>query len=139
MKTISLYLIICIILFGVSTFFRKLALDRLHPFQLQIISGIIYMILMPLWLYLLHQKEIIEYDSRGVMYAVVCVFIYTGATVLFSFALKETKSPGAVAALVSLSPIITISLAFFFLDEKFTVTKAIALLLALGSAILVNF
>lgn len=140
MKSILPYIGLCIILFGISTFFRKLALDRMHPYQLQVISGVIYLGFLPMWLLILsHQHPGIKYDGWGIFYAVCCILIYTAATVLFGFALKETKSPGVVAALISLSPVITMALAFFFLDEKFTTTKAIAFLLALASAILVNF
>lgn len=140
MKSILPYVVLCIILFGISTFFRKLSLDRMHPYQLQVISGVIYLAFLPMWLLILsYQQPGAKYDNLGIFFAVVCILIYTVATVLFGFALKETKSPGVVAALISLSPVITMTLAFFFLDEKFTVTKGIAFALALASAILVNF
>lgn len=97
------------------------------------------MIFIPIWLTVLsRQHPEAKFDSEGIFYAVICCLIYTGASVLFGFALKGTQSPGVVSALISLSPIITMGLSFFFLDEKFTLTKGIAFVLAMLSAILVN-
>lgn len=138
MKTITLYIFVSIILFGVSTFFRKLSLDKLHPYQLQVISGIIHVIFMPLWIWFLHKKNVIAYDSTGVTYAVICCLIYTAATVLFSFALQGSKNPGVCAALISLSPIVTMFLAHLFLGEPFTLTKGLAFFFALVSVVLLS-
>jgi len=137
-KPITLYIFISIILFGISTFFRKLSLDRLHPYQLQVISGVIHAIFMPLWIYLLHKKGILLYNAVGINYAIICCLIYTVATVLFSFALQDSKNPGVISALISLSPIVTMLLAHFFLNEQFTWIKGLAFALALASVILLS-
>jgi drug/metabolite transporter (DMT)-like permease len=93
---------------------------------------------MPFWLYLLHRKNIIGYNQAGINYAVICCLIYTVATVLFSFALQDSKNPGVISALISLSPIVTMLLAHFFLDEQFTWIKGLAFLFALASVILLS-
>lgn len=133
-----LYIIFCICLFGFSTFLRKLALDRMHPYQFQIISGIIYCIFIPIWFYVLPKDKEVNYSAYGIIFAIVGTLIYTLSTVLFSFILKETKNPGSLSALISLSPIITIGLSFIFLGEKFSLTKILALIFAIISAILVS-
>ncbi len=138
MKPIILYIALSIILFGISTFYRKIALDKIHPYQLQVISGIIHVIFMPLWIFILYKKGIVGYNPEGVNRAVICCLIYTGATVLFSFALQDAKSPGVVSALVSLSPLVTMLMAHHFLNEEFTLTKALAFVFALTSVILLS-
>lgn len=131
-------IIVSIILFGISAFLRKEAVDRIHPYQIQIISAAVYVALLPLWISLSYKEGYTSYDKMGVLFTVLLVTTSTIASVAFGFALKQTNSPGVVAALVSLSPVITMSLSILFLHESLSTTKVVAFLLALASAILVN-
>lgn len=134
-----LFIIGCILLFGASTFLRKMALERMHPFQFQIVSGIIYTAFIPIWYYLLSSKENVQYYPINIFWAIACTLLYMTGAILFGFLLKENNSVGTAAALVSLNPVITLGLSFVFLGEKLTVAKCIAFVLALTSAILINF
>ncbi len=55
----NILLILLTILFtGVSVFFRKLAVDKIHPYQIQIIAGILYGLLIPAWLFFMSKNNI---------------------------------------------------------------------------------
>ena len=83
--------------------------------------------------------EIPAYTNIGIILGVFCILIYIIGSVIFGSLLRDTNHPGALIALASLSPIITIVLTVEFLHERFTIWKIIAFVFALLSAILVNF
>lgn len=136
----SLLLLSCIFLYGISTFLKKIVLNKIHPFQFEIIVAIIYTIALPIWIYTLYDNKSGEsYDFKSVFFSIVCIMVGMAAAILFNFLLKESSSPGTVTALVSLSPIITLFLSYMFLQEKLTIFKILAFILALVSAILINY
>lgn len=137
MKTLPLILI-TIILFGVSVFFRKLSVDRVHPFQIQVVSAIIYGLMIPFWIMICARQGHTSYPTSALVYTVICVFTSIAAGLAYGFALQKSDSPGVIAALASLSPVVTMGLSILFLGEKLSVTKLIAFFLALASAILVS-
>ena len=135
----NFYLIlIAVVLIGFSVFFRKLSVDRINPYYIQILAGGIYFCCIPLWLFLL-RKEDATYTAQGLGFAVICIVLSMIASIMIGFILKKSTHMGVTSALISLNPIITLILSFLFLNEVFTIWKLIALFLALASAILVNF
>ena len=138
MKNIPL-IVASIILFGFSVFFRKLAVDRISPYQVQVVSAVVYVALLPMWLYLCQKNNIISYDNSGITYAVICCVLSTIGAVCMGFALNQSHNPGVISALTSLSPVITMALSILFLHETLSPIKIVAFILALLSAILVNF
>lgn len=127
-----------ILLFGISVFFRKLAVDRIHPYQLQIVAGAVYAIEIPVWLYLLSKNNISGYNTSGVIYGALCIATYVVAAVLFGMLLKSSNSAGQSTILVALNPIVTLVLSMMFLGETLTVKKFVACLLALCGLIVFN-
>jgi uncharacterized membrane protein len=136
-KTLPI-IVVSIVLFGISVFFRKLSVDRISPYQLQVISGFVYASMAPMWYYMCRKNGISGYDTTGVVFAIVCILTGTFAAVLFGFALKQSDNPGVISALISLNPVITMALSVFFLHESLSLTKMLAFILAVVSAILVN-
>lgn len=120
-------LLLSIIAFGLSSFFRKLSVDRIHPYQLQIVAGLVYAIEIPLWCWLISNNDNIpRYNKTGVLFGVLCIITHVVAAVLFGLLLKKFNSTGALSVLVSINPIITSLLSFIFLNEEFTIKKIIA-------------
>lgn len=115
-----------------------MALDRMSPYQYQIIAGIIYTLAIPLWIYVIKKSDIV-YTSGGVWYAIIGTLIYMAGGMCFNFLIKGSNNLGAISAMTSLSPVITLFLSFLFLGEKITVFKMIAFVLAMMSAILINY
>lgn len=134
------YLLIAttIVLFGVSVFFRKLAIDRIHPYQLQIVAGAVYAIEIPIWLYLISKSNITGYNTTGVIFAALCIVTYVIAAVMFGLLLKSSNSTGQLTVMIAMNPIVTFLLSILFLGEDLTTKKLIASLLALSGLILFN-
>jgi uncharacterized membrane protein len=124
MKNVLLTLL-TVFLIGVSTFFRKLSVDRIHPYQLQIVAGVVYAAEVPLWLWLLKREGISSYDPSGVGFGAVCVLTSVAAGVLFSYLLRVSDSPSLVAMAVSSNPLVAMVLGHMFLGETVTVKKLV--------------
>ena len=132
MKNTSL-LFLTIILFGLSAFFRKLAVDRIHPYQLQIVAGLVYALEVPIWLWLLNRDQSIGgYTSSGVGFGVLCIVTHVIAAVMFGFLMKSSNSTGALATMVAMNPIVTSLLSAMILGEQFTTKKIIATIVTLA-------
>ncbi len=127
-----------ILLFGSSVFFRKLAVDRMHPYQIQIIATMIYVVSAPIWFYLASKQNFSWLNAPGIVYTVICILMYILAAVLFSFLLKSTSEPGMVATLVAMNPVITSLLSLMFLNEEFSTKKIIATVIMLFGFYLFN-
>lgn len=138
MKDIIL-IILCIIFYGTATFFKRLGLLTLHPYQLALLTAICYLFAIPFWAFLLNKEsDNLVYTSEGVF----CVIIYTLfniiAGIILAFLLKTSTSPGSLIVMVNLSSVITLLLSYLILNEQLNFAKIIAIILALISLILVN-
>lgn len=121
----SLLTLLAVALMGLSTFFRKLAVDRIHPYQLQIVAGAIYALEVPLWLWLLRREGISHYDFGGVGYGITCIVTLVVGAVLMSHLLKTTDSPSMVAMAMAANPLVVMVLSHAFLGEEVTPKKLI--------------
>lgn len=127
------------VLFGASTFFRKMAVDRIHPYQLQIVAGAVYAFEVPLWLWLLKKEGITHYNLEGVGFGVLCILSIVCAAVLFSYLLRSTNSPSSVAvAVAGFEPLIAMFFTYMFLGEEMTPKKLIGSALAIAGISLLS-
>lgn len=127
------------VLFGASTFFRKMAVDRIHPYQLQIVAGAVYMLEVPLWFWLLKREGITHYSFEGVGFGVLCILSAVSAAVLFSYLLRATDSPSSVAvAVAGFEPLIATALTYFFLGEEMTPKKFAGIALTIAGISLLS-
>lgn len=133
----SLLICLGIILFGVAAFFRKLAVDRMHPYQLQMINAYIYIILLPTFYYLTLPLKPMPF--AGITFASIATILGIAGGLAYSFILTKNINPGVAAALLGLSPVITIAMSVFIYHESLSLWKIMAFALAVISAILVNF
>jgi len=126
-----------IIAFGFSAFFRKLAVDKMHPYTMQIISAIVYTSLIPVWFSLAPKP--VDLNETGVFYAIVTTILHVCGAVMFGLLLRESNSTGSLAVMVSISPAITALLSIIFLHEKFEMRHIIATILTLTGLGLFNY
>lgn len=137
MKNFIPLTIISVFLLGVSVFFRKLSVDRIHPYQLQIVAGFVYMLSMPLWWYLLKREGgTINYDSMGILWGLLCIVSATASAVLLSYLLKYSDSPSTVAMAVATNPAIVMALSWMFLNESVTLKKIVGCVIAIAGLML---
>jgi transporter family protein len=116
-----------------------MAVDRIHPYQIQLVSTVVYVLLIPVWFQLCQKQNLSSYDNMGIIYAAICITTSIIGAVCMGFTLNQSNNPGVISALVSLSPVITMALSIMFLHETLSPIKIVAFSLALLSAILVNF
>jgi uncharacterized membrane protein len=136
----NLHLIaLCVILFGFSTFFRKVAVDRIHPFQFQVVATFVYLALLPFWLWLISRMPPADYNLTGISFAVLCNLVHICGAIAMGYLFRGSPNAGVISAMVSMSPLITLSLSMALLGEHMTAGKGLAFFFALLSAILVNF
>jgi len=134
-----LQILLCVVLFGVSSFCRKMSVDRLHPLQLQTVAGLVYALQLPVWLYLLHRGGVTgPYDRGGVSWGVACVLANMVGAVVLSGLLKSSSEPGVVLALVSVNPVVTGCLTVICLGEEVTPRKVLATGLMAAGFVLFN-
>lgn len=125
-----------ILVFGFSAFFRKLAVDRLHPYTMQILAAIVYASLIPVWYQLMPKP--VDFTTSGIFYTIVTTLLHICGAVMFGLLLKDSNSTGTLAVMVSSSPAITILLSVVFLQEKFEMRHFVATLLTLAGLALFN-
>ena len=127
-----------ILAFGVSAFFRKLAADRMHPYNMQVLSALIYLTLVPLWHSLSSKEPTGGYNLGGAGFTLVTILLHILGSVAFGLLLKSSNSTGALTVMISSSPVITTLLSIYFLNEKFEVRHAVGAALTLAGLAVFN-
>lgn len=127
-----------IMAFGFSAFLRKMAVDRMHPYNMQILSACVYMTLVPLWNWLASKEPEGGYNLPGAGFTLATILLHIFGSVSFGFLLKTSNSAGALAVMISVSPVITTMLSIYFLNEKFEMRHAVATVLTLAGLALFN-
>lgn len=125
-----------IIIFGFSAFFRKMAVDRVHPYHLQIISAIVYLSLAPVWHHLAPKN--MEFNAAGFGFAALTTCLHILGAVCFGLLLRGSNSTGALSVMISASPLVTTLLSVAFMGEKMEVRHVLATFLTLAGLTLFN-
>ncbi len=127
--------------FGLSALLRKVAVDRLHPLQYQVVTALVYTTLIPLYVFLAfkHGGGTEGATWKGVGIAVSATVVASFGGVMFGFALRSGNDAGVVSALSSLSPIITMMLSFFLLGERPSFLSALGCALVLAGVALISY
>lgn len=129
-------IVMTILAFGLSAFFRKLAVDKLHPYYMQIIAAGVYLAMIPVW-YNLAPKHA-TMDAQGTFYAIITTCLHVCGAVMFGTLLKSSNATGALSVMVSAAPIVTVLLSIAFLEEEFELKHFVATLLTLSGLALFN-
>jgi uncharacterized membrane protein len=69
----------------------------------------------------------VEWDVKGVTYAVVCCLINCFGVLAFMFALRGGNDVGYISSLSSVSPIVTLMLSALLLGEQPTIRSMIGI------------
>jgi len=126
-------------LFGLSTFFRKLAVDRIHPFQLQIIAGCIYTVLLPIWIWIAQKSGIEKFNAEGIMFGILCIATAMSGAILFSFLLKASNEPESLAVYIAgFEPLIAVAAIQIFMGGELTAKKAIGSALTIAGIVVLS-
>lgn len=126
-----------IILYGIAAFTRKLSVDQINPYQIQLISCLVHAALIPVFWHLCPNNK--NMSSYAIIMATVTTIIGLTGNVIFSFLLRGNVNPAVISALLGLSPVITFGLSYFIFHDTMSIWKALAFFFAILSVILVNF
>jgi uncharacterized membrane protein len=125
--------------FGLASVLRKLAIDRIPPLHYQVISSIIYTLSIPLFSVVATRYEKQEStDSIGLYWLILATIVGIIGNLLFGYALKTSDNVGMTTAISSTSPIITLMIAFLFLNEKPTFQTGLGCALVVIGVIVIS-
>lgn len=137
----TLLIILCILMWGISTFLNRLSVERISPILLQSIVGMAYMLFIPIALRLSGISNPLHYkwSYYSVALTVTATLLSIGANIILYMSLKGSSTTGASTMLISLYPLVTLILSALFLNEQFTVMKIIGIVTMVTGAILLNW
>ncbi len=127
------------VLFGVSTLLRKVSIETLHPFQFQVVAGVFYGLMIIPWLLIANETgHSTGWNISGVIWCLICSLVATLGAVILMFALRSGHDTGVVAALGSVSPVVTVMLAALFLGEQPNIKQAVGIFLVLVGVVIAS-
>lgn len=135
----SLALLLCAIIWGISTFLNRLSVEKMSPFFMQIIVGIGYMLFIPIAFKMAQNTPQTKWCLQSVILTSIATILSIGANVLLYFSLKGSKNTGSSTMIVSLYPAITLILSIIFLHEKITLMKLIGIITMIVGGMLLIF
>ena len=116
--------LVCVLMWGISTFLNKLAVEQMPAFLMQITAGFIYIIFMPT-AYLFVMNKGYKWSSYGIALTLIATAISVSANILLYMSMKGNSNAGASTMLVSLYPVITLFLSILLLHEQITLYKVL--------------
>jgi drug/metabolite transporter (DMT)-like permease len=120
-----LLVILCIILWGTSTFLNRLSVERISPVLQQVIVGFMYFIYIPIALKIsgISNPFTYKWSHYSVGLTILATIFSIGAHIILYMNLKGSSSTGASVMLVSMYPIVNLILSVLILHEQFTWLK----------------
>jgi transporter family protein len=131
----SLLLIVATILWGVWGLADKYAVAHAHPFTIQWMYSLPYIILLPLWYFLSKRSApSAPFDLHALGWSLLACLCSTAAMLLLFFALRD-KPASAAVAMTSAYPLVTLLLAVLTRSEEWTLPKLIGCLLIIAGVV----
>jgi bacterial/archaeal transporter family protein len=127
--------LISIVGWGLWSYLQKMAVYRLHPIHMQIITYSVGMLLLTFYSTIAYHKVSQPFSISGMWFAILASLCSAIASVSFLFAIRQ-GNVGIISVLTSTSPLITLLLAFVFLGERLTLLKMFGVLLTIGGVII---
>lgn len=136
----NIFIFLCIILWGTSTFLNRLSVERMSPFLMQMVAAVVFVIYVPICLKVTHIGNPLTYkwSAYSVCLTITATIISILANIFLYQSLKGSQTTGSSTMLISLYPVVTLLLSAFFLHEQFTITKIIGVMAMVAGAILLS-
>lgn len=132
------FIVLATLLYGVWAITDKEAVARAHPFAVQWMYHLPFVVTLPLFWWLGARAEPVAGASRAAMpWAIAAGSCGLLATVFVVFALRE-MSASAVTTITSFYPAVTLVIAVMLRQEVFTATKALGVALVVAGVIVIS-
>lgn len=132
----NLLILLCILLWGVSSFLNRLSVERMPPLLMQVIVGSVFFFYIPVALRLTGVNNPLHYkwSAYSVILTVFATFCSITANILLYTSLKGSNHSGSSTMMISLYPVVTLILSVFILHEHFTPWKIAGVVTMLAGA-----
>jgi drug/metabolite transporter (DMT)-like permease len=138
MMRTNLALLLAMLLWGVWGLAQKFAVTRVHPFTVQWMYAVPYMVAFPLWYWLARQTGVDPFwDGRAFFWALTAGAAALGAVFLLLFAM-QTRSAAVVVALVGAYPLVTLLLEVLAGTERIDRRMVLGILFIVAGVILLQ-
>lgn len=104
-----------VLFFGLWGFFSRLTIDHLTPMTALLFQTLGIMLLMP-WMIKMSYVE--DMSHKGVIFALLTGVAFALGSMLFFMATQRLEKISVVVTLTALYPIVTLVLAYLFLNES---------------------
>lgn len=123
----NILILLCILLWGISSFLNRLSVERMPPLLMQVIVGSVFLFYIPVALKLTGEGFHNPFNYKWSVYSIVMTAIATccsiAANVLLYTSLKGNNQSGSSTMMISLYPIVTLILSIFILHQHFSLWK----------------
>ena len=130
-----IYSLIALSLWGVWGVFGKLAERSLAAGTLVLLGATGGLLVFPIYMAIFHRDFAFQWDKPEYYFALLTGVVGSIGALFFYFALTQGEA-SRVVVVTALYPVITVLLAFFFLDEPLGWQKVIGIGLALAGVLL---
>jgi bacterial/archaeal transporter family protein len=136
--TANLLLLFTAVLWGIWGWADKNAVTRAHPYTVQWMYSLPYVLFLPLW-YAMGSRTVpaSNLDTGALFWAVTASLSSIFAMILLLFALR-TKPASIAIAVTSAYPMVTLILSVLSGDESFSLAKVIGILLVFAGVLLLQ-
>lgn len=133
-------IVLCIVLWGVSTFLNRLSVERMPPLLMQVIVGSVFFFYIPVALRLTGVNNPLHYkwSTYSVVLTVIATMCSIAANILLYTGLKGNDHTGTSTMMIALYPIVTLILSVVLLDEHFTTMKIAGVFVMIAGALMLN-
>jgi drug/metabolite transporter (DMT)-like permease len=139
MDSSNILLVICVFIWGLTTFMQKLSADKMSPILMQVIIGVAFFIFVPIAIKVEGGLSNLKWNTTSVVLSFIAAFLSILANVLMYSALSNNKHTGSSVMLISLYPAVTLILSAIFLHEQFSSGKMLGFLAMVIGACLLTF
>jgi len=136
----NILIILCVLLWGISSFLNRLSVERMPPLLMQVIVGSVFLFYIPVALRLTGINNPLNYkwSAYSVTLTAIATLCSITANILLYTSIKGNEHSGSSTMMVSLYPIVTLILSVFILHEDFTIMKIAGVIVMLAGAYLMT-
>jgi drug/metabolite transporter (DMT)-like permease len=124
----NLLLLLCVLLWGTTTFLQRLSADHMNPVVMQMIVALGFALFVPFGIWQQGGWSNIKWSALSIGITLIATFMSLTGNILFYTVLKGSNHTGAQSLFLCLYPVVTLILSVLFLHETFTLFKIVGII-----------